>query len=683
MAIGDIFKRKKQSEDGAEGKIAGGPQQNGRTVMQAGDYQLGGQRQQAPKMGADQIKVWNDALRKYKSGKHNLELRIISNEQWYKMRHWEELRKASREKGAPTDPAPTSGWLMNCIASKHADAMDSYPEPNLKPREQGDRAEAKMLSSIIPLVLEQDDFEATYDRVWWYKLISGTGAYGVFWDGAKQNGLGDISIKKINLLNLFWEPGVADIQQSKYVFYGELIDNDLLKSRYPQLEDKQLGSNIEMAKYIYDDSVDTSGKTAVWDVYYKREVSGHTVLHYAKYVGETVLYASEDMQEPFTTVKNEPAADGAGVQSTEVLERAPISVTGWYDDGEYPFVVDPLFPEEGTICGFGYVDICRDPQKYIDLLDNAIMKNALVAATPRFFLRQDGNVNEEEYADFTKTFIHTNGNLGADSIIPITTAGLSDVYVTVLGNKIDELKETSGNRDVNNGGTASGVTAASAIAALQEQSGKLSRDMIKASYRAYKEIVTKCIWRIRQFYDMPRKFRILGQYGTEEYISYSNENLKVQSQGMQFGVDMGYRLPEFDIEINAQKESPYNKMTYNELALQLYQLGFFNPQQVDQALACLDMMDFKQRDAVMQKIARNGTLAQKLAMWQQMALALAAKYEPEVAEGLAMQINSEMGAQQQPAAAGSVSAPDSGSEKKEGSTVSEARSKSQNSTKPR
>ena len=37
-----------------------------------------------------------------------------------------------------------------------------------------------------------------------------------------------------------------------------------------------------------------------------------------------------------------------------------------------------------------------------------------------------------------------------------------------------------------------------------------------------------CIERIRQFYDIPRKFRIMGPSGEEEFTSYSNANLGVQ-----------------------------------------------------------------------------------------------------------------------------------------------------------
>ena len=558
-------------------------------------------------IGREEVQQAQQTLNKYKEGKANLEKRIVDNEQWYKLRHWECLRKSQTQ-----EVEPTSAWLFNCIANKHADAMDNFPAPNVLPREEADKGEAEMLSSIIPVVLDQCEFEQTYSEVWDYKLKAGTGIYGVFWDNTKLNGLGDIAIRKVDIINLFWESGITDIQKSRHLFHVELMDNDLLLQNYPQLEGKLGNSTIDISKYVFDDAVDTNNKSAVVDWYYKKRQGGRVVLHYCKYVNDTVLFATE----------NEP-------------EQYP---NGWYEHGMYPFVFDPLYKVEGTPCGFGYVDVGKSAQEYIDRLNQAIMKNALVNAKPRHFIRKDGAVNEEEYADTNKDFIHVDGNLGQDSILPVKPNTLNNIYVEVLNAKIDELKETTGNRDISTGGTTSGVTAASAIAAMQEAGSKLSRDNSKASYRAFRKLVVMVIELIRQFYDAPRHFRILGENGAARYVEYSNAGISPQFQGIEMGVDMGHRLPLFDIEITAQKQSPYSKMSQNELALQFYGAGFFNPQMADQALACLDMMDFDRKQFVMQKIAQNGGMYQQMLMMQQQMLQLAKMVDQSRGSNLAEQI---------------------------------------------
>ena len=556
-------------------------------------------------IGKEQVQQASLTLNRYKEGKANLEKRIVDNEQWYKLRHWECMRDKNEE------IQPTSAWLFNCIANKHADAMDNFPSPNVLPREEGDKAEAEMLTSILPVILDQCEFEETYSDVMNYKLKTGTGVYGIFWDKSKLNGLGDISIRKIDIINLFWESGIMDIQKSRNLFHVELADNDLLIGAYPQLQGKLGQATMDITKYVYDDKVDTNNKSIVVDWYYKKSVNGKTVLHYVKYVNDEVLFATE----------NDP----------NFAER------GWYDHGLYPFVFDPLFTTEGTPTGFGYIDVGKDTQSYIDRGNQAIMKNMLANAKPRHFIATDGGVNEEEYADLTKDFVHVD-NLDERYIKPIEGKPLNDIYVAVINNKIDELKETTGNRDISTGGTTSGVTAASAIAAMQEAGSKLSRDNNKASYRAFRKMCLMVIELIRQFYDLPRKFRILGENGSAKYVEYSNAGIQPQTQGFEMGMDMGFRLPLFDIEITAQKQSPYSKMSQNELALQFYQAGFFNPQMADQALACLDMMDFDRKQFIMQKIAQNGGMYQQMLQMQQQMLMLAQMVDQSRGSNLAEQI---------------------------------------------
>ena len=600
-----------------------------------------------PRIGAEELRRANGILKKYKEGKTRLEQRIIDNEQFWKLRHWEQMEKEGQG-GNSGDPQPASGWLVNCILSKHADAMDCYPAPTVLPREPDDRQEAQRLSRILPVVLKKNQFKRTYSSAWWYKLKSGCAVYGVFWDGTKLGGLGDISVKRMDLLNLFWEPGVTDIQDSAHFFSTELVDNDKLLAEYPQLEGKLGRGNFTLSRYLYDDTVDTSNKSLVVDWYYHTNMEGRTVLQYCKYVGETVLYATEnDTVQPTQT-----QLMGADENGRPVMGQAPcgpsMAQRGWYDHGKYPFVFDVLFPEEGTPCGYGYIDLCKSPQKQIDLMNQAILKNTLANATPRFFIRSDGAVNENEYADWTRPFVHTNGNLGSDSIAPIRAGSLDSVYVAILNNKIGEMKETAGNRDVANGGTASGVTAGTAIAALQESSGKLSRNMIDDGYEAFADVVTLCIELIRQFYELPRQFRLLGAMGTEEFVSYDHSGL--QPRVMDDGVTVSYRVPEFDLEIGAERESPYRTAEANQLALQLFQMGFFRDDLADQALRCLELMEFKNKDQLARVISGGQTQARQIAALRQQLLQLAQVVDEAKGTHLAESLSAEQGGVQTAAA---------------------------------
>ena len=636
------------------------------------------------KIGAEQLQEFTKILEEYKAGKVQTEQRILASENWWKLRNSIEEQKDSKAAGDDGFKA-VSGWLHNVIVSKHADAMKAYPEPNILPREQGDKGEAMMLSAIIPCILEQNNFESTYSNAMWQKLKTGTGLYKVVWDKTKLNGLGDIHVERVNLLNVYWEPGVTDIQKSRYFFSTELCDKDVLEERYPQLKGKLKGQSFFSTKFLYDDHVKTENKHTVVEVYYHKYIQGKNTLQYCRYVGDQVIYATENETQRPTKQVVDP------VSGMPVTVEAGLSMAerGLYDHGKYPYFFDALYPIEGSPCGYGYVDLCRNPQTEIDLLKTAMVKNAMVGAVPRYFSRIDGNINEEEFLDTTKPVVHVNGNVDEATIRRIEHNTLDGMYVNLLDRSIDELRETSGNTEAATGSTPGSVTAASGIAALQEAAGKTSSDSTQASYRVFSGIVDMCIELIRQFYDMPRKFRILGQYGMERYVTYTNQGIQPQHQGNAFGQDMGYRLPVFDIRVSAQKKNVYTKVAQNELALQFFQLGFFNPQMVDQSLMCLEMMDFDDKDAIMQKISQMGTMHQKLIQYMQLALSLAETADPMLAQKIAMDVIQTSGGTVDPAMAMGGAAPHiaqadniGGVTKKEHAIVRNARQQSNDAAQP-
>ena len=578
-------------------------------------------------IGPEQLKKFLSVLEEYKSGKVRTEQRILASERWWKLRNSEEEEKET-EIGKDGGFKSVSGWLHNVLVSKHADAMEAYPEPNILPRESGDRGEARMLSSIVPCILEQNRFEDTYSDVMWQKVKTGTGVYKVVWDKSKLGGLGDIGVEKVNLLNIYWEPGVTDIQRSRYIFHTEMFDKDALEQRYPELEGKLKGQSFVSTKFLYDDHVKTENKHTVIDVYYHKYIEGRETLQFCKFVGDVVLYATE----------NDPEW----------------AMRGLYDHGLYPYVFDPLFPIEGSPCGYGYVDLCRNPQTTIDRLNTSFVKNAMVGAIPRYFKRSSAGVNVGQFLDLSNPLVEVEGDMRDEALRPIEHPRLDGVYINVLDRTIQELRETSGNTETSTGVASSSTKTASGIAMLQQASGKGSRDSTQGSYRAYSDIVNLCIELIRQFYDMPRQFRILGQYGAEQYITYVNQGLQLQATGTSFDDKKNFRLPVFDIKISAQKKNVYTKVTQNELAVQFFQLGFFNPQMTDQALLCLEMMDFDGKDEIMQKVAQNGTMFQKLLQYMQLALTFAQQLDPMAAETIAQDILMTTGGGGVPASGGGL-----------------------------
>ena len=592
-------------------------------------------------IGEREVREAYETLKEYKKNKAALEERITNHEKCWKMAHWEIGPNEAKSEHGKDRIHPKSAWLVNTIINKHADAMDNYPEPNILPRSADDEETAKILTEVVPVILEQNEYQKTYSQDAWDKNKFGTGIQGIFWNNDKNNGLGDIDIKNIDIMQLYWKSGITDIQDSPNVFHVSFMDDEELKARYPELKDvggKGIDNTFELKNY--GESVDDTNQTEVVDWYYKRRIKTvnglgvptvKTVVHYCKFSGEKVLYASE----------NDPQyAD-----------------SGWYAHGQYPFVFDVLFPVKANLCGMGYIDLIADDQMYIDKLQQAILENAIAGARPRKAFSKSAGINKEQFMDIEQPYVEFEGRIDDGSVVDLQSTPLNGIYESVYLQKVQEMKDTSGNTAASQGQN-SNVTTASGIASLQEAAGKLSRDSSQESYRAFKAVVYQVIELIRQFYTVQRCFRIIGEDGQPDYVSLDNSGLQPQSQGEVVGVDgqmidLGSRVPILDIEVRPQKKSAYSKETQNQTALNLYQMGFFIPGNGDASLACLEMMDFDGVEKIRERVQMNATLFNQV---QQLS-ALLAQFAPDVAAQLgivpgAVGINNNM-----PTGAGITEAP--------------------------
>lgn len=499
--------------------------------------------------------------------------------------------------------------------------MDNYPSFNVLPRKEADKKEAEMLSKIIPAIYDSNRFRRTYANGWWYKLLNGCVPYGQFWDAEKLEGMGDIVVTRLDLLNLAWQPGVKDIQDGSNFFIIGLEDDEVLADTYANILDDTTiikGKRIiDPKQYAYDDHIDITKKSVVVDWYMRRRGNdGRIQLHLVKFVGSTVLYNS--------------------------MEDEQYKDRGIYDHGEYPVDFDVLFPEEGYPTGFGLVDLAKNPQMYIDKLDQIISKNALIAGKMRWFIKRGGSVSKDDIVDFSKDIIEVDGPLNEEYIRMFQAKPLDPFIAQHRQNKIQEMKEITANDVFASGEGGKGVTAARAIYALQEAGNKLSRDMIGMTYENLTSMVYKTIELVRQFYDKERDFRITGQNGQYQYVTYTNAGIVPQplppaypNEGMIFDLDTQtfiqdknyrpkYRKPVFDVTIVPEKKSPFSTVLYNEMAKEMFQIGMFAPQRAPEAKIALEMMNFEGKETILQKIAENGDLLQQFqqqttAMQQEMA----------------------------------------------------------------
>lgn len=500
-----------------------------------------------------------EAYSRYKGEMTAFHDKVKDNDRWYKCNYG----KAFNAKTNETEPA--TAFIANAIFNRYADFIDNYPVPNILERTPDDSECAKKLRDIIPLLLELTEFKKKYKRNCYNKMKNGPGIYGVFYNEEAK----EIDIEIVDVLDFFCDIHVDDLQQSQFVFVRNAVDNELLCEMYPRYSVLFQGNaSVEGRGETYQ----ADHRTEIVDCYYKK-VDG--TLHMMKLVNDSVvLDATEDME---------------GYED------------GLYHHGLYPFVIDVMYPDDDNIMGFSLIDICRNPQMYIDKLDGAILKNALRASRPKWLTKDSANININDLTDMEKEVVTSSTDVSETNVRMFQFESLPAYVREHREQKINELKEIAGNRDWNNGGTAQGVTAASAIEALQSTGQKLSRANIDDTYDSYKNIVYMVVELVRQFFEDEEVYRITDENGRKDFIQFSNaEMYRPETDVFGFAIDGEFKEAKFDIKVIPQKENPFTRETNNQTILSLWTSGLFMPQNMELAVMALQCMHFDTRDTLVE-----------------------------------------------------------------------------------
>lgn len=514
------------------------------------------------KVSEELIDDAKSALLRYRGDSEYIRSRARENMRIYRA----EYARIYDEKSGNTKPK--TPYILSAVESKYADYLDNSPSPNFLARSSDDEETAKLLGKLVPAQLEMSGFRRAYKRAVRQKLICGTGIYGVFYDREKKEPV----IKHIDMLSVFVDVNVADVQDSRYLFICGTYDNGKLKELYPEYAELFEGDAVLDG---YEQSRTRTNQTEIIDCYYK--TTGGRV-HMLKIAKDEVIEATEDM---------------AGYED------------GIYAHGKFPVVFDVLYPEADSPYGFGIVDTTKNVQRYIDELDGAVLKGALMSANSRWLINRNAGIDANAFADIGQQIIETN-SVNEEALRRLDMGSVPNSAIAHRSQKILELKEIAANRDVSSGGTAQGVTAASAITALQEAGDKQSRAMIADSFDSYTEVVKMLIELMRQYFDTERVYRITGTGGENEYRRFSREKLLravAKKDALGFTVGAEYERAEFDIEIVPQKQNAFRRETNNQTILALWGNGFFLPQNLEVSAAVMPFMQFDGKDAVVQKIS--------------------------------------------------------------------------------
>lgn len=485
-----------------------------------------------------------EAYNTYKADKDSYIARIRDNERFYSESYSymsEDLDESMR---------CDTPFIFSAIENARADAIDNFPVANILERSPEGTRTAELLSKIVPAQLDISNFKKVFKENMRVKLKYGTAVYGVFYNDETRN----IDIRSIDILDVYVDMHIPDIQDSQFLFINAAVENDMLKERYPEYSDLFTGDAVVET---LTQSYQLKNRTTVLDCYYKKTDG---TLHMMKICKNTIIAATEDM---------------AGYEN------------GLYDHGLYPVVFDTLYPVEHSPFGFGMIDIGKATQTEINKLDCAITENIMCGAKPRYLSKRNGGIDECEFSDMSKNVVHYEGE--TDALKVIDANSLSETYLTHREYKKEELKEILANRDFQQGSTTGGVTAASAIETLRQTGEKRSRALINDTYDSYKRIVILMLELMRQFFEEKRVFRTTDEMGQKSFDEFDNSMMYERSFGTRGAI---WKKLAFDIDIVPQRENPLSRESTNNTILTIWNNGMLMPENSENSIIALKSMSF-------------------------------------------------------------------------------------------
>ncbi len=477
----------------------------------------------------------------------------------------------------------------NCVA----DQVDNMPEAMLLPERPELQNVAEDMNDVVRFVLSQNDFEAFHKRRVEDFICTGTAVTQIAWDPDMDDGRGNIAVIRYPVESFLWDPLAEDIQDSRAVmkvswhplswYAGHYPD----KARFINAED---GLHSGVGVLMAQEEVETAEEPRAMLIEY--------------------WYRLYDAKARRYTISVAYAAGGALLSLHENI----------YRHGLYPFVLDVFNAIEGLPVGDGLIQELAPMMRYINRYARYIDTNLRYASKGRLLIRRNSGIDKDALADWSVDIVEGD-NIDAHSLQWLQHAPFTGMVTQQMLQMQTDLKMDSGQNQFTRGETAGGVTAASAISALQEAGSKQSRMRTATLNQGFKEMVKQVLWLMAQFYDKKRKALIVGGNGSQREVDMSPERLF--GSGKRSGT---LPPPPYIVQVQVQRRNPLRVQAQNELYLQAYSMAA-QAQTHFPLTALFELLNVDGKDKIMPILRENDKVQQMMAQLQQQNEQLGAMVE--------------------------------------------------------
>lgn len=534
---------------------------------------------------------------------------LVEHEEMREARLMRQLRQAEKSR-----TAPASNTLNSCADNVIADQIDNMPEAKLVPEREETAQSAEELSDVIAYILYQARWPDTYQTIMEDAVITGTGIAQVCWDDDMEDGDGMVNVIPWHPEDFYPDPMYEDLQDGRACFKTTLTTVAWIEQHYPQarcyVKADAETYGPQAANPAYETPYDDQPTTLLefWYRTYDAQKRKYRV-HMAQMAGQALLYSTE--------------LDYGVERKGEYRE-------GVYAHGQYPFVLYKYRKVFKKPFGTGLMHDYKDTQHAIDRYQKYIDDNARQSSIQRLFIRKGSGVNPDEVADFSRTIVEWEGSDISEAMQTVQAAPLNNQVYQIMQYQVDAMKQDCGQNQFSRGEGGMGVTAASAIQALQDAGGKITRWHTEQFKAAFRDMVVQILWVLSEYMEPERTLRIVGGWD-------STGNMMERMVTVRAPKTEGDRMlhPAYSVRVQVQRNNPLEIQLFNELLTQAAQVCAQSGQPMPPEVFIGLLQGYPNKSSILKAVQQTSAMHQQMAQMQQAIEAMQGQIDQQKTANLA------------------------------------------------
>lgn len=562
------------------------------------------------------------------------------DEKWldyYRMfrgKQWKDTRPSYRH-------SEVINLISRAIQSSVPILTDGRPKPQFIPQEPQDLEVAGILNEVLESDWDAGNWLHTLTEIIYDAHFYGAGFGCLKYDPDADEGAGRVGFESDDPFAMYPDPAARDVNQKcNYFVHAEPRPIDELKRKYP-----------EFAEFIKPDLIDYAKRDRSYfdaQVRYRSPTDNRSIVEGQSYdieANDEALVITMYIHDlAFVEEEMEAHDEKTGEQSKVYVQRLKYPkgrkltvINGVlvhesdieYDDKKFPYIrlLNYVLPRE--FWGISEVEQLESPQKMFNKLLSFALDVLTLMGNPIWVVDTTSGVDVDNL--FNRPGLIIEKEPGSE-VRREEGVHLQPYVLQMLGELKQYFDDISGSNDVSRGVKPEGVTAASAIEALQEAAQTRLRQKTRNIDTFMQNFGQMYLSRVFQYYDAPRVFRITNDQSVTKYFKFHIEKYDDPESGDQklmakvrdfnqgddgkqyLGEERAYEIRgKFDVRVSSGSSLPFEKQRVESQTYQLFDRGIIDAEEV------LKNIKYPNAEAVLQRVAEKQAMAQEQAMMQQAA----------------------------------------------------------------